>query len=104
MINCLGMANAEFEDCLSPDLYKDVVLSEFGVDLGVTQFRGNKKWSDRIENVFRLQGKPWTDSTLVKVKYIVGQSVSKNPASALDSHKRNSIDALVLALERMITN
>lgn len=104
MINCLGMANAEFEDCLSPDLYKDLVLKEFGVDLGVTQFRGNKKWSDRIGNVFMLQGKPWSDSTLVKVKYTVVQSVSKNPARALDAHKRNSIDALVLALERMIKN
>lgn len=102
MINCLGMVNAEFEDCLSLNVYKNDVLSEFGVDLGITKFKGNNKWSDRVKNIFILQGKPWSDSVLCKVKYTVGKSVSKDPENALDPHKRNSIDALVSALERML--
>lgn len=102
MINCLGMVNAEFEDCIALDSYKDDVLLQFGVDLGVNKFKGNNKWSDRVKNVFMDQGKPWNDSILAKIKNTVGQSVSKDPKNALNSHKRNSIDALVLALERMI--
>lgn len=104
MINCLGMDQAEFEDCIALDLYKDDVLSQFGVNLGVSKFKGNKKWSERVKNVFMNQGKPWSDIILAKIKNTVGQSVAKNPENALNLHKRNSIDALVLALERMIKN
>jgi len=101
-VNCNGMTEAEFEDCLELSVYKEVILGELGVDLASGKFRGNSKWSQRMRTTFLDQGKPFTDSVLMKAKYLVAGAVAKNPRAALNAHKRNSIDALVSALERMI--
>ncbi|UYC13362.1 ATP-binding protein [Xanthomonas sp. CFBP 8445] len=101
---CNGMTESEFEDVLELSLYKDVVLNRFGVDLGAKHFRSNKKWSMRVRDCFLSQGKPCTDATLAKVKLAVGEQVAANPNSALSSHKRSSIDALVASLERLVKN
>jgi AAA15 family ATPase/GTPase len=101
-ITCNGMTEAEFEDCLDPVVYRDMILSEQGVDLTSAKFRGNGKWSQRIRTTFLDQGKPFTDGLLVKSKYLVAAAVAKNPRGALNEHKRNSVDAMVSALERMI--
>lgn len=101
-INCMGMTDAEFEDCIDLDVYKDAVLAELGVDLTSTKFRGNDKWSQRLRTVFLDQGKPFSDSLAAKTKYVVANAIAQNPRNALNAHKRNSIDALVSALERMI--
>jgi hypothetical protein len=79
-----------------------MILSEQGVDLTSAKFRGNGKWSQRIRTTFLDQGKPFTDGLLVKSKYLVAAAVAKNPRGALNEHKRNSVDAMVSALERMI--
>lgn len=99
---CEGFTEAEFEDCLSLDVYKNIVLEEFGVDLSSPKFRGSEKWSDRLRKVFLDQGKPWNDSVLIRVKYKVAHAVSNNPKNSLHDKKRNSIDALIVALEKMI--
>lgn len=101
-ITCNGMNEAEFEDCLDVDVYRDVILSEQGVDLTSTKFRGKDKWSDRMRTTFLDQGKPFNNTLLMKSKYLVAAATAKNPREALNKHKRNSIDALVRALERMI--
>lgn len=101
-INCNGMVNAEFEDCYELDVYKDAILSDFGVNLDSSKFRGNGKWSDRLRTVFLDQGKAFTDSVCARAKFSVSGAICKNPKNALGTHKRNSIDALVQALERMV--
>lgn len=99
---CNGSPNAEFEDCLEKSAYAEAVLSEFGVNLNVAEFRGSKKWSDRVADCFRSQGKQWNDTTEKRVKLCVAEAVPSDPASALNQHKRSSIDALVSALNSMI--
>jgi len=101
-ITCDGMTEAEFEDCIAVDVYKDTILTEQGVDLGSTKFRGNSKWSQRIRTTFLDQGKPFTDALCMKTKHLVANSIARNPRAALNEHKRNSIDALVSALERLV--
>lgn len=101
-ITCNGMTEAEFEDCLNLNVYQEIILSEQGVDLTSTAFRGKNKWSDRLRTTFLNQGKPFSDVLLMKAKYFVAAAAAKNPREALNVHKRNSIDALVSALERMI--
>ena len=103
-INCNGMTNAEFEDCYEPAVYKDAILAELGVDLSSPKFRGNGKWSDRLRTVFLDQGKPFTDAICATAKNVVTTAVSKSPKISLNEHKRNSVDALVNALERMVRN
>ena len=99
---CNGSPQAEFEDCLELNSYKEDVLNEFGVNLDCPEFRNNGKWSDRVRNAFLDQGKRWTESMEVDVKTTVSRSVVKNPAGALNEHKRNSIDALIGTLENLI--
>lgn len=102
MVNCAGMDNSEFEDCIDLEIYKDDVLKMFGVDLSSNTFRNRNKWSDRLKATFKAQGKPWRDRLLSQVKDVVSRAVEKAPEKALNTHKRSSIDALVVALERTI--
>lgn len=99
---CNGSPNAEFEDCLEKTAYAEAVLSEFGVELNVSEFRGNKKWSDRVADCFRSQGKQWNDTTEKRVKLCVAEAIPADPSVALNQHKRSSIDALVSALNTLI--
>ena len=99
---CNGSPNAEFEDCLEKTAYAGAILSAFGVDLNVTEFRGNKKWSDRVADCFRSQGKQWNDTMEKRVKLCVAESLLADPAVALNQYKRSSIDALVTALNSLI--
>lgn len=101
-VTCLGMAEAEFEDCVDLGIYKDAVLAEMGVDLTTSKFRGNEKWSQRLRTTFLDQGKPFSDALVSKAKFIVASAIARNPKAALNERKRNSIDALVSGLERMI--
>jgi predicted ATP-dependent endonuclease of OLD family len=102
MLNCLGMSNSEFEDCLEVSVYKQKIYDEFGVDLGHSKFRGNLKWSERMKTVFMIQGKPWNERLEHNVKRVVSECVAEKPEESLNIHKRNSLDALVLALESQV--
>lgn len=101
-ITCNGMTEAEFEDCLDLNVYRDVILREQGVDLTSTKFRVKGKWSDRMRTTFLDQGKPFNNALLMNAKCLVAAAAAKNPRVALNEHKRNSIDAMVSSLERMI--
>lgn len=101
-ITCKGMTDAEFEDCIDPKIYKEAILSLSGVDIGSSKFRGNEKWSTRMKNVYLDQGKLFGEAVLADAKFAVATAIAKNPREALNEHKRNSIDALVTALERMV--
>lgn len=103
-VNCNGMPQSEFEDCLNLDLYKRAIHLEFGVDLEVCSFKNRKKWSERVRDTFLDQGKLFNNSVLAKVKETVANEVRKQPKNALNPHKRNSIDALVKALESLIVD
>lgn len=99
---CNGLQNAEFEDCLEKTAYAGAILSEFGVDLNVAEFGGHKKWSDRVADCFRSQGKQWNDTMEKRVKFCVAESLPADPAVALNQHKRSSIDALATALDSLM--
>lgn len=101
-INCNGMSQSEFEDCINKDCYQDQILGDYGVNINVSEFRGNDKWSDRMRKTFLSQGKLWNDQIEKQVKHTVSVVVSKKPALALNEHKRSSIDSLVNSLENLI--
>jgi putative ATP-dependent endonuclease of OLD family len=103
LINCRGMRNSEMEDCFDLAVYKDAVLMEYGVNLAAPAFRQNAKWSDRVKACFTASGKPWGDRVKAKVKDTVARAVAASPATALNDHKRQPIDALVVALEAKLS-
>lgn len=101
---CNGNNTSEFEDCLKRDFYIEAIKDKFSVDLGVALFRNSQKWSDRVKTVFLSQGQRWTDTVEKKVKMEVAKLIPTESAdSVLDEHKRGSIDALVNALENMLS-
>lgn len=102
MINCKRMKDSEFEDCLELSVYKENFFDMFGVTIDTPKFKSNKKWSDRMKDVFQDQGKPWNEKVKSQIKYFVTDAVVDNPRDCLNPHKRNSIDALVTALETML--
>lgn len=97
-----GFKQAEFEDCINLDVYREAVLQDYGVDLLKTEFKGNEKWSVRLKDCFMSQGKDMNDSLLARVKFTVAKSIEKTPEAALHPMKRGSIDALVVALEKAL--
>ena len=99
---CSGSQDSEFEDCLNQDIYKNEIMDKFGVDLSVSRsFRGSAKWSDRIKDTFKTNGKLWNYKVESDVKYCVASCVEKNPQASLSEHKRSSIDALISSLKIM---
>lgn len=100
---CNGSPNAELEDCYNKNFYETILLQQFGVRIDVREFRSNKKWSDRIADCFRSQGKPWNDTIEKRVKCAVAESVPNDDRVALNSNKRSSIDALVSAVEALLS-
>ena len=99
---CPNMQEAEFEDVLNVDLYRERVLDQFGVDLKVAGFRGNGKWSDRMKTAVQQNGKRWTTNLESQLKACVADAVVLNPKDALNRHKRQSIDSLVRSIDRML--
>lgn len=96
---CDGMKESEIEDLYDENVYATMLWNKFGVSTQSPKFKGNDKWSDRVRAVFRHNGKPWSDQIEAGVKLAVADIVTANPATALNAYKRNSFDALVLALE-----
>lgn len=102
-LNCPGMPDSEFEDCLDIAAYEHEILSQFGVTLRAPEFKSNKKWSDRVKACFQKQGKPWNSKVESQVKAVTAETISKSPSTALNPHKRSTIDALIAALENKIS-
>src|SRR5690606_24190987 len=96
------MNDSEFEDCLDVKCYEASILKLFGVCLNSATFKSNRKWSERLKGTFMDQGKPWNEGILRSAKNTVADEVAKKPLASLNEHKRNSVDALVVALENMI--
>lgn len=96
---CSGMSEAEIEDMYPSDSYAQMINNKYGVTLESPAFKTSKKWSDRMKEVFRQQGKQWEETTEREVKFRVAALIAENPGSALNQNKRSAFDALVRLLE-----
>jgi putative ATP-dependent endonuclease of OLD family len=98
-----GQTEAEFEDTLDPAIYKDAILTTFGVNLDVKEFKhARTKWSTRVERTFLSQGKHWDKYVKMSVKSLVGRLVCSDPTNALHSKRANSLSSLASELERRL--
>ena len=96
---CNGMKESEIEDMYDETVYSGMLQNRYGVSTLHPKFKGNAKWSDRLREAFKEQGKPWSDQIEAKVKADVAELIETKTATALNLHKRSSFDALVTALE-----
>ena len=95
--------DSEMEDMLDPELYRDEIEKQYGVDMSVGKFKAkNKKWSDRIRDVFNDGGKVIDDDRLSEVKLKVAQIVTTNTERALRPEGISFITKLVNNLEKKL--
>ena len=61
---------SEMEDLYDPTFYRDLIWNLYSVDiLKSADFKKkDKKWSARIEKLFKASGKPWKEKTLSILK------------------------------------
>lgn len=95
----LGLPESELEDCYNTEFYADAVQRAYRVSLQDPQFKSNKKWSERMHQVFIHQGQTWDDHIEAKVKSQIAALVAENPQAALNEHKKGCVEGLVSALE-----
>jgi putative ATP-dependent endonuclease of the OLD family len=103
LCSCPGMIDAEIEDLYDPQVYSQVLQNTYRVSLQHPRFSSNRKWSDRVRDVFKGQGKPWNDQIEAEVKYAVANSVAAAAPNALLPAKREAFNALIAALEQRVT-
>lgn len=100
---CPGRKQSEFEDLVSIDLYSQLVLQGFGCDLTTKSFSKSKtKWSVRLEDELRKQGKPTDLKTKAAIKRMVSEAVMERPDDALRHELCQSFDSLVLNLQKRL--
>ncbi len=97
-----GLSESEIEDLYNETLYSPLLKNKYGVSTEAPQFKGNRKWSDRMRLIFKNQGKLWTDNVEMKVKGDIAELVEGNPSSAVNQHHRGPIDSLITALEQKL--
>lgn len=101
--SCRGMQNSELEDLIDLKVYRQLIIDSYNVDLNQALFKNSKKqWSDRVKEIFILAGKRWSDSLEAEIKHKVLTEAALLKLSSLNTHKVNSIDSLILAVENMI--
>lgn len=94
-----GRDESEFEDLINVDLYKSAIESKYRITLANKKFKGKKKWSERIKDVFISHGKPWNDGIKNAVKNLVSEQISLDPLRALSEVDENVFGGLIEALE-----
>ncbi len=101
---CSGMKQAEFEDCIDPNIYRSEVLKKFKVELDFTGISDeNSKWSDRVGQCFLKTGKELDKKTKQDIKKFIVSCIEMNPSNALCKSKGKIIkEQLVKELEDLL--
>lgn len=95
---CPGMDDAELEDLYDVEVYRAVLKNAYGVSLDHPKFKSRHKWSMRMREIFRGQGKLWDKRVESQVKFRVAEAVAQNAKSSLSAPRRGAFDALTTAL------
>lgn len=96
---CNGMISSEIEDCIKPSVYKKIIFDNFGVTVDCKDFKGNKKWSDRMRECFYSQGSPWNDTIEKQVKWSIANTLPDSIEEILIEQKSGFIDGLINIIE-----
>lgn len=99
---CNGSPIAEFEDCFKPKAYESLVFEKFGVKIECPEFKNNKKWSDRMKDVFLSQGAIWNDTVKKQLKYLIAENLPNSIDEILITQKAGFIDGLINITESML--
>lgn len=96
---CRGKTEAEIEDLYEPALYADMLEGDYGVRLLPRTFRTSEKWSDRVRETFKSQGKMWNDRVESEVTLRIAHLVARTPTAALNAAHQKVLDSLIKSVE-----
>lgn len=100
---CRSMQNSELEDLIDLNSYRQLIIDDYAVDLNIPAFKNtSKQWSDRVKELFRLNGKIWSDKLESEIKYKVAKKAASLKLSSLNVNKISTIDALVTTIENIL--
>lgn len=95
--------DSEMEDMLEVDVYRDEIEKAYGVDMSIGKFKArNKKWSDRIKEVFNDKGKIIDEDTLSEIKLKVAKAVASSPAKAIRPEGDAFLSKLINEIEKRL--
>lgn len=90
----------ELEDLILPDVYK-IEVKKLGVNLDKSIAFNNKKkkWSIRIKDAFKEQGKPWDENIENQIKLTVTQKSIEKGISSIHSKNQTPIRKFITDIE-----
>lgn len=92
-----GHSEVELEDLYDVDLYKELLLNKYQLDITKGQFKNkNKKWSTRIKDIASLSGQNLTDENINELKKILCELVD------VKNERNLSLEGQIL-LENILT-
>jgi putative ATP-dependent endonuclease of OLD family len=96
-----GRHDAELEDFIAPNLYREAFLHEFGVNVNHPWLSklSKGKWSKRMPVVFQASGTRWTAELEKRAKAIVAREIAARPLDALKPDGDAVVAALTESLE-----
>ena len=105
LLKCRGKDESELEDLIDPELYKDAILKEFGINITKRYPNLNilkTKWSNKVKKIFEVNGKLFDSDTEKKVKSLVATCVEQTPKKACLYINKPIIDSIVLSLRSLL--
>lgn len=98
-----GKTEAEFEDLISPDIFKDDILNKYWVNIDDKTFtKSKKKFSDAIKELFEENWKQFSDEIKKDLKNIVSTSIKWNENKAIKHQDKKIIEKLLENLDNLI--
>lgn len=96
---------SEFEDLLNPNIYSNIILNKYWVNINCNEFNSwTKKWSNRIKDVFINNWKMYDQKLEDEIKNLVAESIKWNENIALFDHNKNILENLIDSLENLIND
>ena len=102
----LGAGDSEFEDCINPQIYEKALKEKYAVTLDCKAFKGNGKWSLRMQEAFKHCGVPkWNEDLENEIKVMVSEQIntSNEPVENIILEYRSGfLNSLVAMIEQML--
>ena len=100
-----GKTEAEFEDLISPDIFKDAILNKYWVNIDDKTFtKSKKKFSDAIKELFEENWKQFSDEIKKDLKNIVSTSIKWSEDKAIKHQDKKIIEKLLENLDNLIVS
>ena len=94
---------AELEDLYDKSVYSGAFLAESGVDPKKTpKGRNKQKWSNSMERLFQMAGKPWDESVKSEVKHWLAEFAAENSAKIINSKISDPLDSFISTAEEKL--